>query len=92
MKQNKAELEDKAWRSYGILKYAREVSSKESKELISAVILGNALGIIDKKINTSLIELMIKTEPALISGGSDMDAKTRDLKRAELIRSALDEK
>lgn len=90
MSQQKSELEDKAWRSLGILKYARKISSKEAKELISAVILGRSLGIIEIKPETGLFELMVKTEPALITGGESMDAKTRDIKRAELIRSALE--
>lgn len=90
LEQKKTELEDKAWRSYGILKYAREISSKEAKDLISAVILGSALNIIDKKIDMPLIELMVKTEPALVAGTEEMSPKTRDIKRAEIIRSALE--
>lgn len=89
LEQRKSELEDKTWRSFGILKYAREISSKEAKELISAVILGKSLGIIDKKIDIPLFELMVKTEPGLIADGTNTDAKTRDVKRAEFIRSAL---
>ena len=90
LEQKKVALEDKVWRSYGILKYSREISSKEAKALISDVILGKALNIIDKEINIPETELMVKTEPALIADGKDIDAQTRDIKRAELIRSALD--
>lgn len=90
LEQKKVALEDKVWRSYGILKYSREISSKEAKALISDVILGKALNIIDKEINIPETELMVKTEPALIADGKDIDAQTRDIKRAELIRSAFD--
>lgn len=91
IKQQKTALEDKVWRSYGILKYAREISSKDAKALISNIILGKALNIIDKESNISLTELMIKTEPALIADGKNMEAQERDIKRAELIRSAFTE-
>jgi protein arginine kinase len=89
LENNKTALENRVWRSYGILKYSREISSKESKSLISDVILGKALNIIDEAVNGPLIELMVKTEPAVITDGREMNAGERDIKRAELIRTAL---
>ena len=89
MENNQNALSDKVWRSYGILKYSRNISSKEAKSLISDVILGKALNIITEPISTPLIELMVKTEPAVIANGSDMSAENRDQKRAELIREAI---
>lgn len=89
MENNQNALSDKVWRSYGILKYTRNISSKEAKSLISDVILGKALNIITEPISTPLIELMVKTEPAVIANGSDMSAENRDQKRAELIREAI---
>lgn len=86
---NKVQLEDRVWRSYGALKYSRQISSKEAKTLISDVILGKALNIINEPINISGIELMVKTEPAFITGGKEMSPGERDFKRAELIRSVL---
>lgn len=89
MKNQKVALEDKIWRSYGILKYARKISSKDSKALISNLILGRAMNICDCIKEVPLIELMIQTEPALIDAGQGMSAEERDIKRAELIREAL---
>ena len=89
MENNQNALSDKVWRSYGILKYSQNISSKEAKSLISNVILGKALNIIKEPINTPLIELMVKTEPAVIANGTDMSAEARDQKRAELIRGAI---
>ena len=84
---NKTELENRVWRSFGILKYSREISSKEAKSLISDVILGKALSIIDEEVKMPLIELMVKTEPAHITSGENMSVQARDVKRAELIRN-----
>jgi protein arginine kinase len=77
---------DKLWRSYGTLKYARNISSKESKALISDVILGENMGIIDIKGKKSKIELMIESEPALIMQGKNLSPEERDKKRAEFLR------
>jgi len=85
--KSKTALHDKIWRSYGVLKYCRKISSNEAKSLISDVILGKAMNIID--VNTPLIELMVKTEPALIADGKNMDALERDIKRAEFIREKI---
>ncbi|MBO5059912.1 MAG: protein arginine kinase [Clostridia bacterium] len=79
-------LADKLWRSYGTLKYARSVSSSEAKALLSDVILGENLGIIDTKGKMPLMELMVETEPALIMSGSSLSPDERDKKRAELLR------
>ena len=48
------------------MKYARSVTSAETKTLISDVILGVNLGII-KKEDANFIELMIETEPSVLS-------------------------
>ncbi len=90
MADSKNELEDRLWRSYGTLKYARKVTSTEAKSLISDVILGMDLGII-KKDNKNLIELMIKTEPANLSEGEKetLSPDKRDRKRAEILREFI---
>ncbi len=79
-------LADKLWRSYGTLKYARSVSSGEAKALLSDVILGKNLGIIDTKGKIPLMQLMVETEPALIMAGESLTPDERDRKRAELLR------
>lgn len=94
MLKEKNEVEDRLWRSYGTLKYARSISSREAKSLISDYMLGLEMGVIDEKIKQSPIELMVLTEPAnivKISGNGDIDSDKRDKKRAELIRSSVSE-
>lgn len=82
-------IEDKLWRSYGTLKYARSVSSKEAIELISDVLMAKNMGIIE--IDNNLIELMIMAEPAYIEHMEQkrLSPEERDKKRAELIRNNL---
>ncbi|MDD6735769.1 MAG: protein arginine kinase [Clostridiales bacterium] len=80
---------DKLWRSYGILKYARSVSSSEAKALISDVILGKNLGIIDIKGKLPETELMVESEPALIMAGEQLTPEARDKRRAEFLRENI---
>ena len=89
LENNKDYIEDKLWRSYGILKYARSVTSKEAKALISDVLMGKNMGIID--VDSNLIQLMIISEPAYIEHMSDkrLSIEERDKKRAELIREKI---
>lgn len=88
MKENKDALEDRLWRSYGTLKYARSITSNEAKSLISDVILGVNMGII-KKEDANFIELMIETEPSVLSrnAGKNLTPAERDRKRAENLRA-----
>jgi protein arginine kinase len=89
--QNRAMLEDKINRSFGILKSAHIISSQETTELLSLVRLGSDLGII-KDINRRTInELFIITQPAHLQKieNRKLSPQERDLKRAELIRSKL---
>ena len=83
-------LEDRLWRSYGTLKYARSVTSAEAKTLISDVILGVNLGII-KKDDTNFTELMIETEPSVLikKAGVNLKPEERDIKRAENLRAFM---
>lgn len=88
--ENSAELEDSVWRSYGTLKYARSVSSNEAKALISDVILGENMGIIQKD-NVNMIALMIETEPSVLIKNTkkQLSAPERDRARADYLRSCV---
>jgi protein arginine kinase len=82
------QIEDKVWRSYGILCYARVLKSAEVMNLLSALRLGLSLGLIDKFDYRELNELMIITQPAHLQKyvGKEMDNVERDMVRADLIR------
>lgn len=87
LQRRRIELEDRVYRSYGILKNARLLSVKESMELLSDIRVGVNLGLIDfdiEKIN----ELTISTQAANVqrlAGDEDSEQK-RNIKRAEIFR------
>jgi protein arginine kinase len=84
-------LEDKVWRAYGLLRYARSVNTKEALSLISAIRLGVGAGLIGDVSIRSLNELLIYTQPAHLQKVNDrkMNAGERDVARAEYIRQTL---
>jgi protein arginine kinase len=87
----KEQIEDKIWRAYGILRYARTLTSEGVLNMLSAIRLGIGTGII-KSVNLSLLnEILALTQPAHLQKyyGQRMDAGERDRVRAELIRSKL---
>lgn len=89
--RNRAILEDKIHRSFGILKSAHIISSQETIELLSMVRLGCDLGIF-KDINRRVVnELFIITQPAHLQKRENkkLSSQERDVKRAEIIRSKL---
>ena len=90
LKENNADvLADKLFRSYGILKYARSISSSEAKSLLSDVMLGQNLGILPEEGKITPLECMVTTEPALLCDGQEITPSERDKKRAEFIRSNI---
>jgi len=82
---------DKIWRAYGILKFARVLSSEEVMNLLSAVRLGVAMGIIDFLPISTINDILILSQPAhLIKyNGKDMDSDERDIVRANMVREKL---
>ena len=82
--------EDKIFRAYGILKYARLIDTDELMELMSLVRLGAVKGLIN--IDTAKIEgMMINMQPATISLSVDrpLDRNGRDMLRAKRVRELL---
>lgn len=89
LENSKAPLEDRLFRSYGILKYARSISSSEAKERLSDVMLGINMGILPNEGKLFALECMVKTAPSFISEGKDVSPEERDIKRAEFIRNNI---
>lgn len=82
--------EDRIYRAYGVLKYARMIDTSEFMDLISLVRLGAVKGLIN--MDCSRIEaLMIHMQPATISLSVDrpLDRVERDKLRAMLVRQSL---
>jgi protein arginine kinase len=82
---------DKIRRAYGILKYARVLSSEEVMNLLSAVRLGLAMDIISNITIGTINEILLLSQPAHLIKfyGKKMEAERRDIVRAEMVREKL---
>lgn len=89
--QNKNMLEDKIFRSLGILRNAHIISSQETVELLSMVRLGIDLDIVKNIDRKTMNELFIMIQPAHLQKmeGKKLSTAARDSKRASLIREKL---
>ena len=85
------ELEDRIFRSYGVLKNARLITSNEAMKLISDLKLGVTLKLINDISLQQLNELMIMIQSGYIQKnyGGEISEHERDKKRAELIRITI---
>ncbi len=84
-------VEDKVFRSYGVLKNAHIISSQETVELLSMVRLGIDLDILHDVDRNVINELFIMIQPAHLQkiSGKKLSASERDTKRASLIREKI---
>lgn len=89
--KNTEDLEDKVYRSFGILTNARKLTSEETDNLLSDIKLGTDLGIIEELNDSKVKELMLYTKPANLQKklGKLLDANERDKKRTEVIRQII---
>jgi protein arginine kinase len=85
------QIEDKIWRAYGILKYARVLTSEEVMNLLSAVRLGVAIGIFDFIKIPLINEILLLSQPAHLQKYYDeeMAVDQRDFIRAQMVREKL---
>ncbi|WP_430789329.1 protein arginine kinase [Virgibacillus flavescens] len=91
MEQSSTRLEDRIYRSYGVLKYSRIIESAEASKCLSNVRLGIDLGMIKHVSRSILNELMILTQPGFLQqyAKKTLTPKERDVRRATLIRERL---
>ncbi|MFA5524349.1 MAG: protein arginine kinase [Tissierellales bacterium] len=91
LNNRKVEIEDKVFRSLGILQNSRIISSKESMELLSNVRMGINMNMIKNVDLNTIGNLMIETQPANIQNQSDYELTVgeRDIKRSEIIREKI---
>lgn len=91
MNQSGIKLEDKIFRSYGVLAHSRVIESKEASRCLSDVRLGIDLGLIQNVSKTILNELMVLTQPGFLQqyAKKALSPEERDVRRAELIRERL---
>ena len=89
--QNRSMLEDKIYRSFGILKNAHIISSQETVELLSMVRIGIDVGMVKDVDRKAINELFIMIQPAHLQKieGKKLSSNERDSRRATLIREKL---
>ncbi len=93
LSKNSIDLEDKVYRSFGLLSNCRKISLNETLELLSDVKLGTDLGILKEVSDLKVQKLYTLTKPANLQKhfGNTYEAIERDAKRAELIKQVLAE-
>jgi protein arginine kinase len=90
-KTSNIQLEDRVFRSLGVLSNSRIIESKEAARCLSDVRLGIDMGYIDNMPKTILNELMILTQPGFLQqyAGGSLRPHERDIRRAALIRDRI---
>jgi len=83
--------EDKIWRAYGLLRYARSLSFEELMNLLSGVRLGLSLKLLPGLRVYTLNKMMIFTQPAHLeeAAGRDLPSTEGDAHRAAYVRRIL---
>lgn len=83
--------EDKIWRAYGLLRYARSLSFEELMNLLSGVRLGLSLKLLPALRVYTLNKMMIFTQSAHLEQavGRDLESEERDSHRAAYVRRIL---
>lgn len=90
-KTSNIQLEDRVFRSFGILSNSRIIESKEAARCLSDVRLGIDMGYLIDISKNILNELMILTQPGFLQqyAGGPLRPHERDIRRASLIRERL---
>lgn len=90
-KDAKDQIEDKIWRAYGILKFARVLTSEEVLNLLSAIRLGIGTNTIKGVALSQINEILALAQPAHLQKyfNRKMEPGERDRVRAQLVRSKL---
>ena len=90
--KNAIELEDKVYRSFGILSNAKRLTADECKRLLSDVKLGTDLGIITELDDSKVKKLSLYTKAGNLQkyvGKKLENGYDRDIKRAEAVKQIL---
>jgi len=88
---NSDELQDQVYRSYGILKYARQISSDDAMALLSQLKFGVDTGLVKFDREFNIHKMMMGIQPGSLQWtlGKSVGSVTRDKSRAEYIRREL---
>jgi protein arginine kinase len=88
---NADEIEDQVYRSFGVLRYARQISSDDAMTLLSQIKFGVDCGLISFDREFNIHKLMMGVQPGSLQWtlGKNVGSLTRDQARAEYIRKEL---
>ncbi|MBA3066055.1 ATP--guanido phosphotransferase [bacterium] len=89
--ERKTEMEDKIYRSYGVLQYARRISYEELINRISDIRLGLGMGMAIPFAGDRLNDILFLSQPAHMEerAGAIIPPEERDEKRAEFLREIM---
>ncbi len=87
----RGKLEDRVWRSWGLLRNARLMTSEEAMRHLSSLHLGVAMGVFKNLDLPQLQRLFLNTQPAHLQRieGRALESADRDAVRASYIRGQL---
>ncbi len=93
LNRNGNKLEDRIMRSYGILRFARSLTSDEALQRLSDIRLGINLGLIPHLTQIDTNEMMIKIQPGSLQqyAGKFLKPDERDNVRANYVRTHIEE-
>ena len=85
------QLEDRVWRSWGVLRNARLMSSEEAMRHLSSLRLGVVMGVFGDVDLQEVQKLFLYTQPAHLQRleGKELESGDRDVARARYIRGEL---
>ena len=86
-------IEDKVWRAYGLLRYARSLSFEETMNLLSGVRLGVGLGLVPGLSLYALNKLLVYTQPAHLMAPDGVEGSGSEvaIRRAAYVRKTLED-
>lgn len=93
MEKRRLSWADEVYKSYGVLKYARRLTRKDSMEFLSKIMAGVTGGILEIKEPCSFYGLMIGIQPANLLRQADrpLNKEELDAARADFLRARLPE-
>ena len=93
LSSQRLEREDEAYKSYGVLKYARKITEKDARIFLSQLMEGEADGLLSFEDPCSIYSMMIGIKPANLRLTADRPLGKEDLDqaRAAYIRERLPE-
>lgn len=88
---NYDEIEDQVYRSYGVLKYTKQINSRDAMTLLSQIKFGVDTEIIEFDESFNIYQMMMAIQPYSIQchNGKYVGSKVRDKMRAEYLNRNL---